>query len=426
MKQMKQYAHHWGMTLRIYPNNKSKKIIFDNGNASRFVYNRMVAIQNEMYELKKVGIYLEPVAKRLEYLSSIYCNAQEIVNSAPFLADKEIDSDMVANAILNYKNAWDLYFKNPHTNIPTFHKKDGTVSYKTSNHYQNAVDGLREGSIKFFDETHIRLPKIGKIRCKGSPELISMLLSRTEETRIGSVRIFCDAVGDFFVSISFASDTPFYAPNSQTHKAVGFDLNLENFLWDSDNHVVENPRFKKNLQTKINKERHKLSNKKNQAYREKRKFYKSKNYQKQRKKLARLERSVSAQRENFHYSIAKDIVKSHDYIFGEELKASNLVRNHCLAYAISDAGWRLFLQRLEWSASKAGKTFLLVPPQHTTQTCSNCGYIMKGDEHLTLGDREWFCPSCNTYHVRDYNASVNIMNKGLKILREAGVEPDLK
>ena len=70
---------------------------------------------------------------------------------------------------------------------------------------------------------------------------------------------------------------------------------------------------------------------------------------------------------------------------------------------------------LQYKSVLYGKTFILVPPRNTTQTCSNCGYIMKGDEHLTLKDRSWVCPQCNTMHERDTNAAINILNRGLQI-----------
>ena len=427
MKRVENYDYHWGITLRIYPDTKTKQIIFNNGGCSRFVYNRLVAIQQEIYNLKKVSIYIDTVAERLEYLQSIYCNATGLKNTIPFLNGDLIDSDMIYNAIKDYKAAWNMYFENPTTNIPTFHKKDNTYSYKTSNHYSGEnPDGLRDGNIRFEDDNHLHLPKIGRIRFKGSVKQVNRILSRDAETRMGSAKIFMDGVGNFYVSLSFASDTPLYKSMPKTSKAYGFDLNLENFLWDSDNNVVENPHLKKEKQEKINKAKKKLSRKRNAAVREGRNCHDSKNYEKQRKRVAKLEKAVSEEREKFHYSVANEIVKNHDYIFGEELKVSNLLKNHNLAYAISDVGWRSFLHRLEWSSEKYGKTMMLVPPHHTTQTCSNCGYVMKGDEKLKLGDREWVCPKCKTYHIRDYNASINIMNKGLEVLKSLGIEPDLK
>jgi len=55
--------------------------------------------------------------------------------------------------------------------------------------------------------------------------------------------------------------------------------------------------------------------------------------------------------------------------------------------------------------------------------CSNCGWI---NQNLTLKDREWTCPSCETNHDRDFNAAKNILKQGLKILSGSGIESDIK
>ena len=100
----------------------------------------------------------------------------------------------------------------------------------------------------------------------------------------------------------------------------------------------------------------------------------------------------------------------------EDLKVSNLVKNRRLAKAISDSGWRMFLDELKWCASKRGKTCILINPRNTTQTCSACGYVCSGDTRITLGVEEWDCPHCGTHHIRDYNAAVNIKENGLALL----------
>ena len=64
---------------------------------------------------------------------------------------------------------------------------------------------------------------------------------------------------------------------------------------------------------------------------------------------------------------------------------------------------------------------LLVKPKNTTQTCSNCGYVCRGNTRITLGKEEWDCPNCGAHHIRDYNAGKNILATGLAILKESGV-----
>lgn len=90
-------------------------------------------------------------------------------------------------------------------------------------------------------------------------------------------------------------------------------------------------------------------------------------------------------------------------------------KNHALAMSISDAGWRKFISMLEYKASLYNKIYLKIDPKFTTQICHICGFRM-GTCHthkLQLKDRQWTCPCCGTHHIRDYNAAINILIKGI-------------
>ena len=415
MKKMKDYNYHIGLKLRIYPSDKQKKIIKINGGASRYIYNKLVADNNEMYELKKTAIFSVADKDRLEFLQSIHNSKSNTLVMIPFLTQKEIDSDMIDNAIQNYKMAWNQFRKVKGTSVPTFHKKDNTYSYKTSNHYGKIRnDGLKDGSIYFIDNNHINLPKIGKIRFKGSKKLVDKILNFNHEIRIGSTSIEMDNLGLCYISISLASDYPFYDEYDKTNSSVGIDLNLSNFLADSYSNIIDSPRFLKKAESKLKKEQKKLSRKYESAKREGRKYYDSQNYQEQKLKVAKIHKHISNQRKDFHCVLANNLVKNHDYIFAENLKVINLIKNHKLAKAISDSSWRSFLTILEWTAIKRNKTFILVDPKNTTQMCSTCSVI--SDEKIILGQEKWICPHCGTYHIRDINAAMNIKNKGLSLV----------
>lgn len=422
MKPMRDYLYHIGLALRIYPSDKQKHIIRINGGASRYIYNKLVGYHREAWQLKKTS-YLSPADKaRLEYLSSVLESKVSLEAMIPFLKMDEIDSAMVDHAIKHYNTAWNNYKKVKGTKIPTFHKKDNSYSYCTSNHYSSKRDdGLHDGSVYFIDENHIFLPKLGKIRFKGSKKFVSSILTRVDMTRLGTVTIRMDATDDCYVSLALASDIPFHTAYPQTGKAVGVDMNLTNFLYDSDGNEISSPKFLRKAEAKLKKEQRKLSRKLEAAKRDGRDYRTCKNYQEQRLKVAEIHKHVANQRLDFIRNVANMEVKNHDYMFAEDLKVRNLVKNHKLAQAISDSGWRKFLTEYEWCSSKRGKTCLLVDPKNTTQTCSKCGYVSHGDTRITLGQEEWDCPQCGTHHIRDYNAAVNIKNAGLHALQEASV-----
>ena len=415
MKKMKDYKYYIGLNLRIYPSEKQKKIIKINGGASRYIYNKLVSDNYEIYKLKKSSTFSIADRNRLEFLQSVHSSKANLLVMIPFLTQKEIDSDMIDNAIQNYKMAWNQFRKVKGTSVPTFHKKDNTYSYKTSNHYKKVRDnGLKDGSIYFIDNNHINLPKIGKIRFKGSKKLLNKILNFDNEVRLGSVSIKIDNLGLCYISIKLASDCPFHNEYVKTNSSLGIDLNLSNFLVDSYGNITDSPKFLKKSEEKLKKEQRKLSRKYEASKKGEYKYYECKNYNEQRLKVAKLYKHVSNQRKDFHCVLANNLVKNHDYIFAENLKVKNLIKNHKLAKAISDSSWRSFLTILEWTAIKRNKTFILIDPKNTTQMCSTCGTI--SDKKIVLGQEEWTCPNCGTYHIRDINAAINIKNKGLSLV----------
>ena len=413
MRSMSEMPYHMVIKGKLYLDDHKKHIVAINDGAKRYVYNHLVATNNKLYQLRKINIPISLIENRMDYLKSTIQSATAIKNAAPFLYDKDVDSDVVLHAIANYRTAWKNQ-KERHTGVPAFHKKRNTQSYQTSNHYKKDHEHMNDGSIRFLDSKHIQLPKMGRVRIGVSKKVIKKLLSRTAITRIGTVTISKDAVGEYWFSMSLASEEPFYEELKHTGSSLGIDLNLDNFLTDSENNVIDNPRFLKNMEEKLKKAQKKLSCMYESAKKDKRNLRDSRNYQKQRREVAYLHRLISRQRANFQNVLSMQIVKNHDFIAAEDLKASNLVKNHKLAKAISDVSWRSFITKLQYKAGFYNKKVVLVNPRNTTQTCSVCGNVLKNDDKLTLNDRDWVCPICGTYHLRDYNAAINILNRALE------------
>lgn len=123
-------------------------------------------------------------------------------------------------------------------------------------------------------------------------------------------------------------------------------------------------------------------------------------------------------RRNFLHNQSIALIKNHDLVVAEELRSKNMMKNHALAMSIQNNGWRMFLNMLEYKAVLYGRRFTTVNPRNTTQTCHSCGYVLTGDQKLTLNDRNWTCPVCGEHHIRDINAALNILARGRKKLFE--------
>ena len=123
LKKMSEYAYHYGLMVRIYPNTEQKQIISVNSDVSRFVYNKTVQLGKEIYAFGKPSIYIKVVDERLNYLKELKKSTTMTKDMYPWLCDKRIDSLAIANAKQNYNKAWNLYKKVYNISPPNYHKK---------------------------------------------------------------------------------------------------------------------------------------------------------------------------------------------------------------------------------------------------------------------------------------------------------------
>ena len=298
--------------------------------------------------------------------------------------------------------------------MPVFHKKWYGKSYQTNCQYASGVTRMDKGSVRLLDDRHLKIPKLGSVKFAGSG-MLQKIFKRTCETRIGTVTVSMDNCGDYYVSLQAGSVCPFHKTLPDTGDGVGIDVNIKNLYTDSNGQEADNPKFYTKGQKKLAKAQKKLARRKERAIKEGRSIYESKNYQKQRLKVARLCRTIARRREDYLDVQSKHLVESQDYIFAEDIKTKNLLKNHKLAKAIADVAWGMFLSKVSYKCDFYGRLFGKVPSKNTTQTCSSCGHVMKDSEHLDLNIREWTCPECGMHHNRDENSAVNIKNLGKMI-----------
>lgn len=418
MRKIKDMPYHIGFRVKLYPSTQQKRLIAVNDGVKRAVYNHLTACGNERYLLSRTAAFVPADRQRLDYLKSVTTTTQAIKNALPYLHGEAVDHQSIENAVRCYHDAWKKR-KERHTGIPVFKKKGPEQSYQTNAHYYKDKNGAVTSNVRFEDDRHVTLPKLGRIRIGASPRLLKGLMGRTADTRIGTVTISRDPVGEYWASFSIGSEEPFREVLPKTGGQKGIDLNLLALANGSDGEVSPNMRFYQNAQTRLAKQQRKLSRMAEHAKREKRRLAGSRNYQEQRVRVAYTHRKIQRQREGYLHNLSRHEIENQDFIAAEDLKVRNLIRNTRLSKSIADAGWRRFLTMLQYKGQLYGKTVVLVPPQNTTQACSICGHVMKGTERLTLSDREWECPKCHTRHDRDTNAARNILKKGLQLMPQS-------
>lgn len=263
-----------------------------------------------------------------------------------------------------------------------------TWSYKTRVH--RGTRGIR------LEDGHIKLPKI-------SPIKIVLERPLPDDCRIISATVSMKKSGKYYVSIGFeVPDDHFKDIDYHTNKAIGLDLGIKDFVITSDGKKFPNLHAIKKGEKKLAKADRALARKeKGSMGRVKAKIKRAKAYE-----------HLQNQRKAYLHNVSKYIIVNYDKVAIEDLNVKGMMANHKLAKAVGDVSLYEFTRQLQYKADWYGKEVKKVDRFYpSSQTCHDCGYRLEGPDKLTLGDREWNCPSCGVKHDRDINAAKNILSE---------------
>lgn len=214
-----------------------------------------------------------------------------------------------------------------------------------------------------------------------------------------SVTVSRDAAGRWFVSILVEDPTIKALPPAEG--TIGIDVGLTSLLTLSTGEKVTNPRHERRDRQRLAKAQRTLA----------RKQKGSANREKARRKVARVHARIADRRRDHLHKLTTRLVRENQTLVIEDLTVRNMLGNHSLARAISDASWHELRRMLEYKADWYGRQVIAIDRWYpSTKTCSACGRLTTS---MPLSIREWTCDGCGTVHDRDVNAAKNILSAGL-------------
>ncbi|GBC61148.1 transposase [Desulfonema ishimotonii] len=242
-----------------------------------------------------------------------------------------------------------------------------------------------------IDDKKIKLAKIG---------WISMGESLRFEGQIRSVTVSRQA-DKWFAAVSV--ETADISHARKDNKSCGIDLGINSLVTLSDGSKACGAKSLKKLLKKKKRLQRELCRRKKG----------SKNREKTRVKLARLEAIISNIRNDAIHKITTDIVLNHSIIAMEDLNVKGMMKNHKLARHIADQSFGEFRRQITYKADWYGSKVIFVDRFFpSSQKCNVCGNLRK---NIKLSDRIYRCsnPDCKHVEDRDVNAAKNIKNEAL-------------
>jgi len=351
--------------FRLYPSQKQEIVLNDTLEACRYVYNHMV--RNDYETRNDMNYALTELKEQKSWLYDYNSKMLQMV------------STQVAGARKALK---ELRKKGYDAGKLKFRKRD---EHNTCIFNQSGFDIDAPNNTLYLD-------RIGRIKVRIHRSIVGTIKQIAVKRRAGRRWYACITtdnnrrmIGSILKPIDF-------------RKSVGIDVGIKNYAYDSDGNATPNPENLRKLLKPLVRANRKMS----------RRVYGSKNYNKARRWYQIVHERIANRRRDFLHKLSTHYANKYDVIFLERLRLNNMVKNHHLAMSIMDASWSAFKQMVQYKA----RVMMQLEPVNTTMDCSRCGKKVP----KSLAVRMHRCDGCGLAIDRDYNASLNILKKGLQLL----------
>lgn len=370
---------------RVYPTTEQSVMFAKTFGCCRKVYNLMLSDKIEGYKLTGKFPTVTPAKYKKDY---------------PYL--KEVDNLALANKQMDLQSAFHNTFSKSRK------KKNGFPKFKSAKHSRKAyTTNNQKGTVAIIDDKYIKLPKIGKVKA---------VIHRIPNDGwvIKSATVSQELDGKYYIAVlfEFGNTANFYVADKTN--AIGLDYASNGLYVDNNGNIGTNHKSYRESHDKLAKAQRKLSHMQGSKKHE----VKSNNYIKQLRKVNKIHKHIANQRLDNLHKISTEIANQYDVVCVESLNMCSMA-NHSFGNgkATLDNGYGMFLSMLGYKLSDRNKYLVKVDKWFpSSQICHCCGTLHPEMKNLAI--RKMIC-DCGLTMNRDWNAAINILNEGLRLLTEA-------
>ena len=355
---------------RIYPKQKHISRLYTQFDLSCKAYNNLLEIQRTAYKTTGKGLSKYAMNRAIT----------EMKKSDPTL--KGAHSQVLQNCSDRLSKAFQSFFRRVKEKKAGKRVKVGYPRFKNRFHsitFPQAGFGL--------DGDYLQVSKVGRI---------PIVYHRPTVGEVKTMTIKRAKSGKWFVVFSCDGGDN-VAEHPTPEKAIGIDLNVENFAALSNGEIIENPRHLNQSEKRLKRLQRRASKKQKG----------SNNRRKAKHLLAVQHEKVANQRKDFLHKLSRQLVDEYGVIAMEDLTVAEMMKDHRFAKGIGDVSWSEFRGLVEYKAESAGTKLIIVDPYNTSQDCSTCGKIVP----KKLSERMHRCKHCGAVLHRDVNAAINILHR---------------
>ena len=369
--------------IRLYPNKEQATMINKLLGCCRVVYNQCLNRKIESYKNDGKSENLTTLSKFVHH---------ELLKDDNFIWLREQNTKVLKQAVKDILFAYKNFFKR-HTGYPKFKSK-----HDNKQSCRFGFDAISKRND--YTTYHLSLANIRNVKFRCNEKYAHYLQKHHDNIRQATLtKLPC---GEYYLSILVDGDLTHKV--KETDAAVGIDLGVKDFVITSDGEVFNNLHFKKSETKKIKRLQRQLSKKEKG----------SNNRNKARIRLAKLYKKINDRKQYYLHSVSNSLIDENQVICMEDLNVKGMIKNHNLAESICEMNFGEFRRMLEYKAKWYNRKIVFVDRFYpSSKTCHNCGYV---NRELALKNREWICPHCGEVNSRDYNAALNILDEGLRII----------